>query len=169
MTELEIYAENTRSLLLYMNLHLLKIDDANALSAASHIGRCLGICDVLKKTPFYLAVHRGYLPQDLLLKNNVYFDRMWSKNFDGIMSEEFYDVILEVAAYAKKHLELGRSYQEKSLPQHSHRAMLLAIEAEIFLKELEEHNFNIFDPNFRKKSFVKTPWAIAAAAKKGYY
>ena len=68
MTELEIYAENTRSLLIYMNLHLLKIDDADALTAASHIGRCLGICDVIKKTPFYLAVHRGYLPQDLLLK-----------------------------------------------------------------------------------------------------
>ena len=71
MTELEIYAENTRSLLLYLNLHLLKIDDSNALSAASHIGRCLGICDVLKKSPFYLAMHRGYLPQNLLLKVSI--------------------------------------------------------------------------------------------------
>ena len=62
MTELEVYAENTRSLLLYMNLHLLKIDDPNALAAASHIGRCLGIVDVIKKLPFYLGVHRGYLP-----------------------------------------------------------------------------------------------------------
>lgn len=79
---------------------------------------------------------------------------MWSKNFDGIMSEEFYDVILEVAAYAKKHLDIGRSLQEKSLPKHTHRALLLAIEADIFLKELEEHNFNIFDAAFRKKSFV---------------
>lgn len=68
MTELEVYAENTRSLLLYLNLHLLRIDDKDALTAASHIGRCLGICDVLKKLPFYLGVHRGYLPQDLLLK-----------------------------------------------------------------------------------------------------
>ena len=117
MTELEIYAENTRSLLLYLNLHLLKIDDSNALTAASHIGRCLGICDILKKLPFYLAVHRGYLPQDILLKNNVYFDRMWSKNFDGIMNEEFYDVVLEIAAYAKKHLEVGRSLQNK-LPKN---------------------------------------------------
>lgn len=55
MTELEVYAENTRSLLLYLNLHLLRIDDANALTAASHIGRCLGICDVIKKLPYYIA------------------------------------------------------------------------------------------------------------------
>ena len=27
MQELEVYAENTRSLLLYLNLHLLNIDD----------------------------------------------------------------------------------------------------------------------------------------------
>ena len=68
MTELEIYAENTRSLLLYLNLHLLKIDDSNAITAASHIGRCVGIIDIIKKLPFYLAMHRGYLPQDILLK-----------------------------------------------------------------------------------------------------
>ena len=55
MKELEVYAENTRSLLLYLNLHLLNIDDPDALTAASHIGRCIGICDIIKKTPFYLA------------------------------------------------------------------------------------------------------------------
>ena len=96
--------------MLYLNLHLLKVDDSNALTAASHIGRCLGICDVIKKVPYYLGVHRGYLPHDILLKNNVYFDRLWTKSKDGKMSEEFYDVILEIAAYAKKHLELGRSF-----------------------------------------------------------
>lgn len=68
ITELEIYGENTRSLMIYLNLHLLKIDDSNALTAASHIGRCLGMCDVIKKMPYYLGVHRGYLPHDILLK-----------------------------------------------------------------------------------------------------
>lgn len=82
---------------------------------------------------------------------------MWSKNFDGIMSEEFYDVVLEIAAYAKKHLEVGRSYQDK-LPKHAHRALLLAVEADMFLTELQKHNFDIFDPAFRKKSFIKVPY-----------
>jgi hypothetical protein len=48
------------------------------------------------------------------------------------MTDEFYDVVLEIAAYAKKHLEEGRSFQDK-LPKNSHRAFLLAIEADIFL------------------------------------
>lgn len=63
-----MYAENTRSLLLYLNLHLLRVDDSNALSAASHLGRAIGICDIIKKIPFYLAKHRAYIPNDLLIK-----------------------------------------------------------------------------------------------------
>ena len=54
---------------------------------------------------------------------------MWTKNFDGIMSEEFYDVILEIAAYEKKHLELGRELSHL-LPKNSHLALLIAVEAE---------------------------------------
>jgi phytoene/squalene synthetase len=70
--ELEVYAENTRSLLLYLNLHLLQIDDSNALTAASHIGRCVGICDILKKIPYYLAKHRSYIPTEILLKVSLF-------------------------------------------------------------------------------------------------
>lgn len=93
---------------------------------------------------------------------------MWSKNFDGIIQEEFYDVILEIASYAKKHLEVGRSYQDK-LPKNTHLAFLLALEAAEFLDQLEEHNFDIFDEAFRKKSFIKLPYSMYQGAKKGYY
>ena len=68
MQELEVYAENTRSLLLYMNLHLLCIDNSDAIMAASHIGRCYGICDMIKKIPFYLAKFRTYMPTEILYK-----------------------------------------------------------------------------------------------------
>mmetsp|Transcript_3732 Transcript_3732/g.6363 ORF Transcript_3732/g.6363 Transcript_3732/m.6363 type:complete len:172 (-) Transcript_3732:30-545(-) len=168
MNELEVYAENTRSLLLYLNLHLLRIDDSQALLAASHVGRCLGICDIIKKTPYYLASHRGYLPEEVLLKNNVHYEKLWSKNMDGIVSEEFYDVILEVAAYAKKHLEIARELSGK-LPKNAHLALVLGVEAETFLKQLEEHNFDIFDTDLRKKSVVKMPYQIYKAAKGGYF
>jgi len=93
---------------------------------------------------------------------------MWSKNFDGIMTDELFDVILEVAAYAKKHLEISRSYSDK-LPKGAHLAFLLAIEADKFLDDLEVHNFNVFDDAFRKKSVIKLPYKIYRAAKSGKY
>ena len=58
MKELDILGENTRSLLLYMNLHLLGIDCKEANLAASHIGRCYGIIDVLRKMKYYLSKYR---------------------------------------------------------------------------------------------------------------
>jgi NADH dehydrogenase [ubiquinone] 1 alpha subcomplex assembly factor 6 len=110
MKELEVYAENTRSLMLYMNLHLLGIDCPNANKAASHLGRALGICDVIKKTPYYLAVRRGYIPTEILLKHNLFYDRIWSRvGGESLVADEFWDVILELAAYAKKHLEAARA------------------------------------------------------------
>jgi phytoene/squalene synthetase len=77
MKELEVYAENTRAILLYLSLHLNGVDDKNAYKAASHIGRCIGICDVLRKVPYYLLKHRHYIPSDILLKHNLVFEKIW--------------------------------------------------------------------------------------------
>lgn len=105
MQELEIYAENTRSLMLYLNLHLLNIDDERANLIASHLGRALGICDVIKKSPYYIAVNRGYLPAEVMMKHNVQNDRIYRRgDGESIIVDEFYDVVLEVSAYARKHL-----------------------------------------------------------------
>ena len=98
-----------------MNLHLLSIDDQKANLVASHLGRALGICDVLKKTPYFIAKHRRQLPLDIMAKHNVFNDRIYNRiGGESIIVDEFYDVILEVAAYARKHLQIARAIQEKS-------------------------------------------------------
>eukprot|EP00351_Strombidinopsis_sp_SopsisLIS2011_P000299 CAMPEP_0116879740 /NCGR_PEP_ID=MMETSP0463-20121206/11559_1 /TAXON_ID=181622 /ORGANISM="Strombidinopsis sp, Strain SopsisLIS2011" /LENGTH=105 /DNA_ID=CAMNT_0004529401 /DNA_START=652 /DNA_END=965 /DNA_ORIENTATION=+ len=105
-------------------------------------------------------MQRGYLPTEVLIKNNVYFENIWRKTGgEGIIADEFYDVILEIAAYAKKHLELSRELRDK-LPKNSHRALILAIEAEEFLKDLEAANFDPFDDSLRKISYVQTPYKL---------
>lgn len=109
MKELEIYGENTRSLMLYMNLHLLGIDNSQANLVASHLGRALGICDVLKKAPYYIAVNRQYIPIDVMMKHNLSSEKIYRRqDTESIIAEEFFDVVLEVAAYARKHLEIAR-------------------------------------------------------------
>lgn len=168
MNDLALYGENTRSLTFYLFLHILGIDDKNAYSAASHIGRCYGIIDVLRKMKYYLTQHRYYLPSDLLIKHNLYFDRIYNPRVEGLVADEFYDVILEIAAHAKKHLEVGRSYKDK-LPPHAHRALLLGVDAEVFLKDLEEFNFDVLDDHFRHISYIKVPYKMLRAAKKNSY
>ena len=79
------------------------------------------------------------------------------------------DATLDVAAWAKKHLELGRSYKDK-LPKNAHRAFLLAIEADNFLNDLEKYNFDLLDEHFTSQpSMVKIPYRILKAARRGNY
>lgn len=136
----------------------------------------MGICDVLKKTPYYLAMSRGYIPNDLLLKHNVFFDRIYDKQGgQPKVMEEFYDVVLELASYAKKHLEMARSIfvaektSNPSLSPLAHRALLLGQEADYFLELLELHNFNIFEAEFRRNSYYKMPFRLHKAAKAGLF
>jgi len=66
--------------------------------------------------------------------------------------------VLEVGAYAKKHLEEARRIAKESpLPEHANRALLLAQECDYFLDELEQSNFNVFEPRFRRISKFHIP------------
>lgn len=93
MEELEVYAENTRSLLIYLNLNLFNIHDKNAYIAASHIGRGVGIVDVLKKMPSVFRYNVNFIPIEIQQKYNAYATRLWDR--DGKVMEEFYDCVLE--------------------------------------------------------------------------
>ena len=161
--------------MLYMNLHLLSIDDEQANLIASHLGRAIGICDILKKTPYYLAVHRNKIPLEIMARHNVYNDRIYNRTGgEAIVKEEFYDAVLEVAAYARKHLQIVRELKQKSeepdgkpLPQHCHRAFLLSHEVEYFLDILEQVNFMVFEPEVREISKFKIPYKFFQAARSG--
>jgi hypothetical protein len=91
--ELEVYAENTRSLLLYLTLNLLNINDQQAYIVASHVGRGVGITDMLKRLPGLYRVHVNMLPLSIMEKNGCTGLNMWDRH--GTILQEFYDCILE--------------------------------------------------------------------------
>ena len=66
--DLETYTENTSSLLQYLSLESLGVKNTNADHAASHIGKAVGICTLLRGTPYHASKRRCYLPLDLLSK-----------------------------------------------------------------------------------------------------
>jgi NADH dehydrogenase [ubiquinone] 1 alpha subcomplex assembly factor 6 len=164
--ELEIFAENTRSLLIYMTLNLLQIDNRDAYIAASHIGRGVGIVDVLKKMPALMKIHVNQIPSDIVYKYGASMITLWDRH--GQIKDQFYDCILEIAAYAKKHIEIGRTYKDK-LPKNSHIAFLQAVEAYDWLLELEQYNFDVFEPRLAKISSRAIPKKMIEFGKKGEY
>jgi NADH dehydrogenase [ubiquinone] 1 alpha subcomplex assembly factor 6 len=164
--ELEVFSENTRSLLIYLSLNLFQIDDRDAFIAASHLGRGIGIVDSLKKMPGLLKMNINQIPDDLICKYGASMINLWDRH--GNIKDQFFDCILEVASYAKKHIEIGRSMKDK-LPKNTHIAFLQAVESYEWLMELEKYNFDVLEPKLQKLSTMTIPKKMMEYGKKGEY
>ena len=96
------------------------------------MGIAVGIVDFIRRVPFSLKKYRLYLPQDVMakvihklskiFKHNINVRNLWER-IEGKPKDELFDVILEVAAYARLHLYEAKKYS-KNLPQHAFRAFL---------------------------------------------
>ena len=164
--DLEVFAENTRSLLIYLSLNLFQIDNRDAFLAASHLGRGIGMVDCLKKMPALLKMNINQIPVDLVNKYGASIINLWDRH--GAIKDQFFDCILEVAAYAKKHIEIGRSFHDK-LPKNTHIAFLQAVESYDWLIELEKLNFDVLEPSLGRVSTSAIPKKMMEYGKKGEY
>ncbi len=78
-----------------------------------------------------------------------------------------YIYINRIAAYAKKHIEIART--NTKLPKNANIAFLSAAEAYEWLMELEEYNFDIFEPKLQKLSSSKMSKKMIECAKNGQF
>jgi phytoene/squalene synthetase len=76
LTDLENYAENTQSSLLYLQLESLGIKDMHVDHIASHLGKARGIVTLLRGTPSHLQHRRLCIPSDVMAKVNALLRKM---------------------------------------------------------------------------------------------
>ncbi|XP_050564887.1 NADH dehydrogenase (ubiquinone) complex I, assembly factor 6 isoform X3 [Cygnus atratus] len=99
--ELETYAENTQSALLYLTLEMLGVRDIHADHAASHIGKAQGIVTCLRATPYHGARQKVFLPMDICMLHGVSQEDF----IRGKQEKNVRDVIYDIASQAHIHLE----------------------------------------------------------------
>jgi NADH dehydrogenase [ubiquinone] 1 alpha subcomplex assembly factor 6 len=140
---LENYAERTSSVMIYLTLQLLGVQNVQADHCASHIGKCIGIVTNISAVP-HLASKKGQvrLPMDILHKHSVDLEQI----VRGENSESLSSAIYDIACQAKAHLDHSRGLREQ-IPKDSIPALLQTIIVEEYLNRLEKCNFNIFDPS----------------------
>ncbi|XP_074754791.1 NADH dehydrogenase (ubiquinone) complex I, assembly factor 6 isoform X2 [Athene noctua] len=126
--ELETYAENTQSALLYLILETLGVRDIHADHAASHIGKAQGIVTCLRATPYHSARQKVFLPMDICMLHGVSQEDF----IRGKQEKNVRDVIYDIASQAHIHLE--------------HVAL------DDYLYNMRKVDFNIFHPSLQKKS-----------------
>ncbi|XP_036193660.1 NADH dehydrogenase (ubiquinone) complex I, assembly factor 6 isoform X7 [Myotis myotis] len=145
--ELENYAENTQSSLLYLTLEVLGVKDLHADHAASHIGKAHGIVTCLRATPYHTSRRRVFLPMDICMLHGVSQEDFLRKNQD----KNVRDVIYDIASQAHLHLKHARSLH-KSVPVKAFPAFLQTVALEDYLKKIQQVNFDIFHPSLQQKN-----------------
>ncbi|XP_045752167.1 NADH dehydrogenase (ubiquinone) complex I, assembly factor 6 isoform X2 [Mirounga angustirostris] len=161
--ELENYAENTQSSLLYLTLEILGVKNLHADHAASHIGKAQGIVTCLRATPYHGSRRRVFLPMDICMLHGVSQEDFVRKSQD----KNVRDVIYDIAGQAHLHLKHARSFQ-KSVPVRAFPAFLQTVALEDYLKKIQQVDFDIFHPSLQRKNTLLPLSLYIQSWRKGY-
>ncbi|XP_006859268.1 PREDICTED: NADH dehydrogenase (ubiquinone) complex I, assembly factor 6 [Chrysochloris asiatica] len=145
--ELETYAENTQSSLLYLILELLGVKNLHADHAASHIGKAQGIVTCLRATPYHSSRRKVFLPMDICMLHGVSQEDFLRKT----QGKNVRDVVYDIASQAHLHLKHARSFH-KSVPVQAFPAFLQTVAVEDYLKKIQQVGFDIFHPTLQQKN-----------------
>ncbi|XXG77831.1 hypothetical protein AAC387_Pa08g1905 [Persea americana] len=146
--ELEKYAEDTVSTLLYTTLQAGGIRSTAADHAASHIGKASGLLLLLKSLPYH-ASHGGrfsYIPADVASKHGLLMKQGGRLEILMEPSEALSNAVFEIASVANIHLQKARDLAG-SVPSEASPVLLPAVPAQILLNSLERRQFNVLDPS----------------------
>uniref|UniRef100_A0A8C3RQV9 NADH dehydrogenase (ubiquinone) complex I, assembly factor 6 n=1 Tax=Chelydra serpentina TaxID=8475 RepID=A0A8C3RQV9_CHESE len=161
--ELETYADNTHSALLYLTLETLGVRDIHADHAASHIGKAQGIVTCLRATPYHSKRQKVFLPMDICMLHGVSQEDFIRAN----QEKNLRDVIYNIASQAHVHLEHARSFS-KNVPVKAFPAFLYTVALEDYLYKIQKVDFNIFHPSLHKKSTLLPLYLYIRSWKKKY-
>ncbi|KAG0588900.1 hypothetical protein KC19_2G276900 [Ceratodon purpureus] len=141
IAEVERYAEDTASSLLYLTLEASGVRNTSADHAASHIGKTAGMGLLLRASPYHGARRRSYIPLETAAKYGLAQEEMYR----GQNLEALANAVHEVASVANSHLDKARSLAS-TVPAPAIPVLLPAVPAGVLLQTLERVNFNVFDP-----------------------
>ncbi|KAI8807396.1 Squalene/phytoene synthase, partial [Cladochytrium replicatum] len=114
MKDLETYAENTASSLLYLQLQALGIEDQNADHAASHIGKALGIATTVRGIPYLVRERQLCLPTQLTANHGLSSEDLFRG--DATALTKLSDVVFDIATGENDHLLRTGTLQKSTLP-----------------------------------------------------
>uniref|UniRef100_A0A8C5RUR1 NADH dehydrogenase (ubiquinone) complex I, assembly factor 6 n=1 Tax=Laticauda laticaudata TaxID=8630 RepID=A0A8C5RUR1_LATLA len=163
ISELETYAENTQSALLYLTLETLGVRDIHADHAASHIGKAQGIVTCLRATPYHASRRKVFLPMDICMLHGISQEDFIRNN----EAKKIKDIVFDIASQAHVHLEHARSFK-KNVPAKAFPAFLCTVAVADYLHKIQKADFNIFHPSLHQKSTLLPLRLYIRSWKKAY-
>ncbi|KAI9345644.1 isoprenoid synthase domain-containing protein [Obelidium mucronatum] len=149
---LEKYAEQSQSSLLYLQLEACGVQDFKVDHISSHIGKAIGLTTVIRSTPILVPERQLFLPSDLMAKHNLSSEDVFRTG----PSNQLSDVVFELATLANNHIVTARAEIEEmkdKFPKVAIPALLSSVPADLYLKRLEQANFDVFNPRLRNRDW----------------
>uniref|UniRef100_A0A2P2JAN0 NADH dehydrogenase (Ubiquinone) complex I, assembly factor 6 n=2 Tax=Rhizophora mucronata TaxID=61149 RepID=A0A2P2JAN0_RHIMU len=149
--ELEKYAEDTASTLLYLTLQAGSIRSTAADHAASHIGKASGLLLLLRSLPYHASRNRhfSYLPKEVAAKHGLLVKEGGRSGISLDSREGLCDAVFEMASVANGHLQKARELAG-TVPAEARPVLLPAVPARVLLDTLSRVQFDVFDPRLAR-------------------
>ncbi|GAA0175311.1 hypothetical protein LIER_28503 [Lithospermum erythrorhizon] len=149
--ELESYAEETASTILYTTLQAGGIRSTTADHAASHIGKASGILLLLKALPYHASRNRhpSYIPTKVADKSGLLVKAGGRSEIHIDSRENLCNAVFEMASVANAHLQKARNLAA-SVPSEANPVLLPAVPAQVILDSLNRVQFDVFDSRLSK-------------------
>jgi NADH dehydrogenase [ubiquinone] 1 alpha subcomplex assembly factor 6 len=143
--DVERYAENTASALLYLTLEAAGVRSTPADHAASHVGKAEGISLLLKSSYHHSSYRRSYIPIEVTAKHGVSQEDIYRR----MNSQSLADAVYDVASVADAHLKQAHALAS-TVPQAAIPVLLPAVPTRVLLESLKKVHFNVFDPKLNR-------------------
>ncbi|KAL5551102.1 hypothetical protein UlMin_001278 [Ulmus minor] len=149
--ELEKYAEDTASTILYTTLQAGGITSTAADHAASHIGKASGLLLLLKSLPYHASRNRhfSYIPTEVAAKHGLLVKQGGQSEISLDSRERLCDAVFEMASVANVHLQKARQLAG-TVPAEARPVLLPAVPAQVLLDSLSRVHFDVFDPRLAR-------------------
>ena len=148
MLELEEYAENTQTILLYLSMECLGLAYTSEkqihFKCASHIGVFMTIASVLRSIPY--SVKNGFiaLPDDIAADCDVW--RFEQTVLDENKSTlQLKNAVQKMVINAYTHLYAARDLEKEGMSNEAKSVFLCSIPAQRYLINLEKCGFDVFN------------------------
>ncbi|XP_071731552.1 uncharacterized protein [Rutidosis leptorrhynchoides] len=149
--ELEKYAEDTSSTILYSTLQAGGINSTAADHAASHIGKASGLLLLIKSLPYHANRNNQfcYVPISVAEKHGLLVKHGDRFEIRTDSREKLCDAVFDMASTANAHLQKARALAE-SVPKEARSILLPAVPSQVVLDSLSRVGFDVFDPRLNR-------------------
>jgi len=158
LADMEKYHEQTIGNLWLLSLMTVGVKELNCDVAAKHAARCVGLTNAIRAQPL-MQKRELLVPLEFTAKHKINPREIIEKRNSKVIE----DLVFDVASIANANLTKVQSMRSK-IPSEAHDIFRQLTPSEIFLKNLESANFNMYESSLSQRDhflplrLVKKRW-----------